>query len=178
MCVCGEDDCTIPEGKCHCGCGGDVSRADRTRSERGHVRGQFYKCLPHHQPRVSFKYEIDENGCWIWQRGMYQGGYGHFRDNYAHRASYEMHVGPIPDGLVIDHLCRVRACVNPSHMEPVTSGENTKRGSHVKLRPCEVEEIRRLRGAGVSKPMIAKMFRISSHHVYVIATRRAWAEVA
>ncbi len=46
----------------------------------------------------------------------------------AHRFAYELLVGPIPDGLVIDHLCRVRHCVNPAHMEPVTRWENTLRG--------------------------------------------------
>jgi hypothetical protein len=45
----------------------------------------------------------------------------------AHRASYEFHVGAIPDGLQIDHLCLNKACVNPAHMEPVTSQENTRR---------------------------------------------------
>jgi HNH endonuclease len=51
----------------------------------------------------------------------------------AHRAFYEMHRGPIPEGLVIDHRCRNRACVNPEHLEPVTRGENMRRGDGTKL---------------------------------------------
>ena len=52
----------------------------------------------------------------------------------AHRWSYEHFVGPIPDGLVIDHLCRVRHCVNPDHLEPVTNEENLRRGAGYGLR--------------------------------------------
>ena len=47
----------------------------------------------------------------------------------AHRAAYEVRIGPIPDGMVIDHLCRNRACINPAHMEPVTNRENVLRGT-------------------------------------------------
>jgi hypothetical protein len=70
--------------------------------------------------------------CWEWQGYINPSGYGyigvHHRPRYTHRVAYELVVGPIPDGLVIDHLCRVRHCVNPSHMEPVTNRENLMRG--------------------------------------------------
>lgn len=70
--------------------------------------------------------------CWIWTAATTK-GYGVFWDGsavvYAHRWSYEHHVGPIPDGLVLDHLCRIPACVNPTHLEPVTLAENTERGA-------------------------------------------------
>lgn len=69
--------------------------------------------------------------CWVWQ-GTLRGGYGRFRAGRktfsAHRVSYEHHVGAIPDGLVLDHLCRNRACINPAHLEPVTIRENIRRG--------------------------------------------------
>jgi hypothetical protein len=70
-------------------------------------------------------------GCWHWQ-GALERGYGSLsvagKNIRAHRFSYELHVRPIPTGLVIDHLCRVRHCVNPAHLEVVESRENILRG--------------------------------------------------
>lgn len=65
-------------------------------------------------------------GCWLWMAAT-NGGYGAYGRTTAHRASYEIYVGPIPDGMQVDHLCRVRSCVNPSHLEPVTRIENVRR---------------------------------------------------
>jgi HNH endonuclease len=73
------------------------------------------------------------DGCWIWA-GSNDGthGYGHVtirgKNVKAHRIAYVLCVGDIPEGLTIDHLCRTPACVNPTHLEPVTVGENTLRG--------------------------------------------------
>lgn len=71
-------------------------------------------------------------GCLLWVRGKDRDGYGVFSlygaSRRAHRLAYELMRGPIPDGLVIDHLCKMPACINPSHMEAVTNGENVRRG--------------------------------------------------
>lgn len=70
--------------------------------------------------------------CWLWLAHTSSEHYGHFkiggRPTLAHRWAYKTLVGPIPEGLQIDHLCRVRHCVNPEHMEPVTPLVNTRRG--------------------------------------------------
>lgn len=69
--------------------------------------------------------------CWLWSAAKWRNGYGVFNDvgsRYAHRFAYAMLVGPIPDGLTIDHLCRVRRCVRPEHLEAVTGKVNTLRG--------------------------------------------------
>lgn len=70
---------------------------------------------------------VDMAGCWRWTASIDAYGYGRITNRPAHRVSYEVHVGPIPDGLQLDHLCRVRSCVNPNHLEPVTLYENLMR---------------------------------------------------
>lgn len=81
-------------------------------------------------------------GCVIWLGRMRPNGYGTFSyrgiNRGVHRIAYELESGPIPDGLQIDHLCRVRSCINPAHLEPVTNAENTRRG----LRPIQLKEAR------------------------------------
>lgn len=73
--------------------------------------------------------------CWQWTGSTSWNGYGQFRVGgkraWAHRYAYELLVGPILDGLFVDHLCRVRRCVNPAHMDLVTNGVNVLRGEGV-----------------------------------------------
>lgn len=75
------------------------------------------------------------SGCWLWLRSRNNKGYGKLcgfgngRSVLAHRYSYELHKGPIPAGLVIDHKCRTPACVNPDHLEAVTQSINMQRGA-------------------------------------------------
>ena len=67
------------------------------------------------------------NGCWLWGGTVDHHGYGRYRMRLAHRLAYLELAGEIPDGLELDHLCRVPACVNPNHLEPVSHAENVRR---------------------------------------------------
>lgn len=75
---------------------------------------------------------VPVTGCWLWMRGINVGGYGRIKLGgkwfLAHRLSYEAFVGALDNGLVIDHLCRNRWCVNPCHLEQVTNRTNIVRG--------------------------------------------------
>jgi hypothetical protein len=82
------------------------------------------------------------SGCWLWAGAAMAKGYGSFgavpgKLILAHRWAYEHFVGPIPAGLVIDHLCRNRSCVNPAHLEAVTGLENTRRGARAIATHCK-----------------------------------------
>lgn len=83
------------------------------------------------QRRILSKFDRVD-GCWIWKDKPSRLGYGRIniggRIRFAHRVVYEMFIGKIPDGLVIDHLCRNTRCVNPKHLEPVSQRENLLRG--------------------------------------------------
>ena len=92
---------------------------------------------------------VQPNGCWLWTGKLFSKGYGMFRRTenrvrktyYAHKFSYELFVGPVPEGLELDHTCHNsdctlanqcphRRCVNPEHVEPVTHAENVRRSWH------------------------------------------------
>lgn len=84
---------------------------------------------------------VTETGCWTWQGELNRNGYGRVWINgkrlMVHRVVWELLRERIEDGLVLDHLCKVRKCCNPDHLEPVTVRENTLRGDAVLFRPLE-----------------------------------------
>lgn len=90
--------------------------------------------------RFRSHYVVAASGCWEWTGHITRKGYGDFsfcgRSRLAHQASYMMFIGPIPVGLEIDHLCRVRHCVNPDHLEAVTHAENLRRAVRVPRTHC------------------------------------------
>ena len=83
-----------------------------------------------------FEAKVDKSrpdGCWQWTAATNGRGYGQIwiapKYMVAHRVAYKLFVGPVPEGLDLDHLCRNRGCVNPEHLEPVTRRENVRRGA-------------------------------------------------
>lgn len=83
------------------------------------------------EERLLARIEETDDGCWVWTGAQQGAGYGMLRVDgegaSAHRLAHEEWIGPIPDGLEIDHLCRVRLCINPEHLEAVTHLENMRR---------------------------------------------------
>lgn len=121
---------------CACGCG-DVPTPGKRYIHNHHGR------RPTEQ---RFWDKVDRRGfdeCWQWTGSLVADGYGQIWTSgpqrerlWAHRYAYELLVGPVPEGLCIDHLCRNRGCVNPAHMEPVTLAENTRRGPNRSKTHC------------------------------------------
>ena len=146
------------DGLCKCGCG-QITRISRWRDKRyGHERGEPRNYVNGHAKKLPYSFVLEDRGyksaCWIWIRHInkttgyalmsghkvYLGG-----SRYAHRYFYTLIKGPIPDGLQLDHLCRVRNCVNPNHLEPVTAAVNVRRGANGKLTLEQIDEILDLR---------------------------------
>lgn len=118
--------------------------APERRPSLGRVGSLWASVLP---PEERFWRLVSQgDGCWLWLGAKTVGGYGSFhmgsrRDGtkrrvYAHRFSYELAKGAIPANLCLDHLCRTRLCVNPAHLETVTSAENTRRSASARKTHC------------------------------------------
>lgn len=112
-------------------------------SQRKNFGGPLGRVPNGTDPQISFWEKVDKIGpvptakpelgpCWIWLTNINPNGYGQFtiskKTRFTHILAYEWIVGKVPFGLELDHLCRNRACCNPSHLEPVTRSENIRRG--------------------------------------------------
>ena len=145
---------------CKCGCGQPAPLAAHTDSKRGWVRGEPLRYVHGHNTRkpLAAMYVVEDHGhptpCWIWIGGANERGYG--RTNWrgrmqpAHRVMFERAGGVVPPGYQLDHLCRVPACVNPDHLEPVTGAENARRRAVTKLNAEAVAAIRAARTQAIA----------------------------
>jgi HNH endonuclease len=122
---------------CECGCGERAPIAMMTNRRQGAIKGQPQRFVLGHRHRNRGPDYVEEDcghnsPCWIWQKAATTEGYGIKALSakelvYAHRFYYEQTKGEIPEGLELDHLCRVPSCVNPDHLEPVTHRVNSRR---------------------------------------------------
>lgn len=127
--------------------------------------------------------------CWEWTGVKDGGGYGTFSPTWgtspqrAHRFSWELVNGPIPDGLVMRHLCNNPSCVNPFHLKPGTQRENIIDKSYAgtqykqKLSVDDVLTIREMHGEGYTYRELADASGVSAHHVGEICKGRAWVHL-
>lgn len=176
-----------PSGLCLCGCGHKVATVRVGRSsEKGfrYPAGSHRRYLVGHgAKRKGPEYLVDPiTGCWIWQGSKHwRWGYGHLAVNRrirsAHCVYYERLVGPIPEGLELDHTCHRRDCVNPKHLEPVTPAINTRRSQVAKLTEEKVKEIRRLRADGVPRRDVAAQFNVTEANIKAITTKLTWRDI-
>lgn len=131
--------------------------------------------------RFDAKWEADpETGCWMWTASLKRTGYGQIRvyGHYtrAHRAAYELYVGPIPEGMHIDHLCRTKACVNPAHLEPVSQAENTRRGDTAIIKEKDLLDIHLRYNDGERQYNIAKDYGVGVATISNLIRGKTWRE--
>ena len=161
---------TSKSGFCVCGCGEPAVYAATHVSRKLRLR------------LTEADYVVDDRGyttpCWIFknQRGPRKTGHYNLvrigrRQLLAHRVMYEQEVGPIPKGLVLDHLCRQTFCINPSHLEPVTYAENTRRSISTKLTWVDAEAIR---ASSLSARQLAVKYSVSPELIYQIRKGKIW----
>lgn len=149
---------------------------------------------------ITSHYERDPaTECWNWTRAKFECGYGaktiKGKQFYGHRLSYELHKGPIPDGLVVMHLCDNRACINPAHLRVDTQRENLldarrkgrlpnytnqpKGDKHhrAKMSETDIKKIRGLHNEGVSLRAIAASYGMHDSTIGDICKGLTWKHV-
>lgn len=152
---------------------------------------------PNTQAPIVQRYErfvVRGAGCWAW-RGALSKGYAQLAGRKAHRVSWEIHRGPIPDGIIVMHACDNPPCTNPEHLRLGTQADNMADASQKgrldgranrpvgeavktsRLKVDQVVEIRRLYAEGASYRELAQRFATSEDNVGLIVRRKAWRSV-
>lgn len=156
---------------CKCGC--------KTAVKNEYANGHYGRKSP-----VDFVVENHgyKSCCWIWKLNVdkYTGYARIKRDGKGqnvHKYYWEKVNGKVPDGLVLDHLCRIKKCMRPDHLEAVTVAENTQRGLSTPLTVDDVKSIILLYRNGSSQYKIARDYNIAQQTVSGIVTRKTWKAV-
>lgn len=197
-----------PSGLCMCGCGQLTPIATESDASQHRVKGEHIRFIKGHfdKARTSLPIEVrfwrkvqvgapDE--CWEWKTKT-TNGYGVLNDKGrligAHRISYELHNGPIPEGMCVCHHCDNPPCVNPAHLFLGTDATNARdmvqkgRQSHegrlkgeahhaAKLSASDVIQLRAMAAQGISRRKIAGIFGITVDHTNAIIRRRCWKHI-
>jgi len=185
----------LPVVPCACGCGEMIVPIDKWGRARTYVSG--HNVLSPIEQRFWGKVRKSE-GCWEWQASRAKrvngwGDYGRIRLNgatlLAHRVSWELANGPIPDGMLIRHTCDNPPCVNPAHLVLGTAHDNNldmlergratngERNSQTRLSVEQVIEMRRLWEQGASGNVLAQKFSVTRGYAYAVIKRRAWGHI-
>lgn len=191
----------VPYGYCHCGCGQKTNIVPLNDASRGYVKGEPFRFIRGHgfvkrpiiQTFWSHVSPGDPEECWEWQASVTQAGYGEFKNGtkvlYAHRTSYELHFGSIPDEMQVLHRCDNRQCANPFHLFLGTNSDNMadktaknrqQRGKTVwsaKLDDDAARDIRALVADGVSPVFLAQEYGVRPQTICDVVNRRTWKHV-
>jgi len=154
---------------CQCGCAREISK----RAAR-FLRG--------HSGRKQVRWVAEDRGftttCWIWQLAHGRGGYGVVKNGrrmaQAHVVEWERVHGPKPEGHDLDHLCQVRNCVNPAHLEAVTRTVNIRRSRATKLTEADVLMIRASAHRGTRQRYLAGMYGVSQSQISRVVRGEDW----
>lgn len=173
----------IPKGLCQCGCGERTNIILRNHTSTKRVKGEFSQFIIGHRRITKPEYVINpQTGCWEWQLSKSSTGYGSRRINYQtinmHKFYYEKYKGIVPNGLVLDHLCKNRGCVNPEHLEAVTQTTNCQRGKQAKLTWIQIRQIRNLYSVrAFTQKMLTEIFGVSLSTIQKTIHNKRWKEM-
>lgn len=165
---------------CECGCGGTSPIATKTSRRDGSVRGMPRRYIHgHHAQSRGPYFQLENHGystpCWAWLLSRDSDGYARIQNRRATRIFYQYAFGVIiPNDLVPDHLCHYPPCVNPFHLEPVSTYENVHRGESCTVSEETALRIIALRKSGMIFKKIADEVTVSRRHVMAICYGEHW----
>lgn len=192
-----------PSGLCQCGCGQKTPIAKKTCKAQNTIKGKHIRfvtghgsCIPLAE-RFWVRVKIaGPDDCWEWTGSGVPKGYGtlcegRWKRHYAHRLSYELHFGPIPDGFEVLHTCDNPPCCNPAHLYIGTAHDNMQdclkrgrhnpprgtRSAHAKLTDETVRAIRQAHASGVSCAELARQYGVSVSTIGAVARRGSWQHI-